>query len=87
MASFAWHDVRCSYVDKRGQEKEVLHGVSGYLDGGHMLAVIGTPWHAFRHTRRKIIRRDILASPLFPLTTPLLSVATTQAPRAAARRV
>jgi hypothetical protein len=47
VASFAWHDVRCSYVDKRGQEKEVLHGVSGYLDGGHMLAVIGTPWHVF----------------------------------------
>lgn len=43
VASFAWHDVRCSYVDKRGEEKEVLHGVSGCMDGGHMLAVIGTP--------------------------------------------
>jgi hypothetical protein len=42
VVSFAWHDVRCSYVNKTGQEKEVLHGVSGHLDGGQMLAVMGT---------------------------------------------
>lgn len=41
MESFAWSDVRCSYADKLGGEKEVLHGVSGYLQGGEMLAVIG----------------------------------------------
>jgi hypothetical protein len=48
VGSFAWYDVRCSYVDKRGKAQEVLHGISGYLDGGHMLAVIGTSWDAMR---------------------------------------
>jgi ABC-type multidrug transport system ATPase subunit len=41
LSSFAWYDVRCSYTNKAGSEKTVLHGVSGYLEGGQMLAVIG----------------------------------------------
>jgi hypothetical protein len=43
--SFAWYDVRCSYektaANGKKKEVEVLHGISGHLESGHMLAVLG----------------------------------------------
>lgn len=43
--SFTWYDVRCSY-DRKGpngktEQVEALHGISGHLESGHMLAVLG----------------------------------------------
>lgn len=43
--SFSWYDVRCSYDRKgphgRTEQVEALHGISGHLESGHMLAVLG----------------------------------------------
>lgn len=51
-----WHDVRCSYERKgaNGKKEEVkaLHSISGHLESGHMLAVLGESSNIFLNSKQ-----------------------------------
>ena len=39
--SLSFHAVRYSISEKSGHEREILHGISGYVRAGELLAVLG----------------------------------------------